>query len=232
MLPWLPPSPAAFPPVNTALEEPDGLLAAGGDLTPDWLISAYSNGIFPWFSDDQPILWWSPDPRMVLFPQEFKPRRSLAKRFRNAGFTFTFNQSFKDVMTACAQTRADQEGTWITDDMMAAYHELHRQGYAHSVEVWRENTLAGGLYGVGLGECFFGESMFSREADASKCALTYLVAQGMPRGLTLIDCQMHSNHLASLGARLIARDNFLRYLEPCQATRPRAIWLPDATAVP
>ena len=214
MLPWLSPYPVAFPSVETALDDPDGLLAAGGDLTPEWLIAAYRRGIFPWYSDDQPILWWSPNPRMVLRPDELRVRRSLAKRVRNAGFTVTANRAFTSVVAACAAPRGgDQDGTWIIDEMRSAYDQLHRMGVAHSVEVWRDTTLVGGLYGVALGPVFFGESMFSREADASKIALVHL-AHAMQRGAgKLIDCQMQTPHLARLGARGIARSEFIGYLE-------------------
>ncbi|MBZ9557376.1 MULTISPECIES: leucyl/phenylalanyl-tRNA--protein transferase [unclassified Modicisalibacter] len=211
MLPWLPARPVRFPPTESALHDPDGLLAAGGALTPDWLLAAYRRGIFPWFSDDQPILWWSPDPRMVLFPDEVRIRRSLAKRLRNGGFRVTRDQCFAAVIAACAETRA--EGTWITPPMQAAYRRLHDLGHAHSVEVWRGEHLVGGLYGVALGRAFFGESMFSRESDASKVALVHLARHLADQGGGLIDCQMHTAHLASLGARDIARRAFIDYLD-------------------
>ncbi|WP_416140114.1 leucyl/phenylalanyl-tRNA--protein transferase [Halomonas sp. HK25] len=213
MLPWLPAHPIHFPPVTAALRDPDGLLAAGGALSADWLLAAYRRGIFPWYSDDQPILWWSPDPRMVLFPEELKVHRSLAKRLRHAGFTTTANRAFDAVMTACAEPRADQPGTWITGEMREAYGRLHALGAAHSVEVWHGNELAGGLYGVALGPVFFGESMFSRVPDASKVALVQLARAMAAGGGRLIDCQMHTAHLASLGARDIARAEFIGYLE-------------------
>lgn len=213
MLPWLPPHPVHFPPVAQALDEPDGLLAAGGELTPRWLLAAYRRGIFPWYGDDQPILWWSPDPRMVLFPEEIRVRRSLAKRLRNAGFTITADRAFDAVVAACAAPRRGQPGTWISDEMREAYGRLHALGAAHSVEVWRDARLVGGLYGVALGPVFFGESMFSREADASKVALVRLARTMAVGGGRLIDCQMHTDHLASLGARDIAREAFIGYLE-------------------
>lgn len=213
MLPWLPLSPVFFPPVQDALDAPDGLLAAGGDLCPERLLLAYRSGIFPWYSDDQPLLWWSPDPRMVLFPDEIRIRRSLAKRIRNGGFQLTTNQAFDDVVSACAAPRAEQPGTWITDEMRSAYHQLHRLGAARSIEVWQQQSLVGGLYGIALGPVFFGESMFSRVPDASKVALAWL-ARSMSAGQgRLIDCQMHTPHLASLGARDIPRDTFTGYLE-------------------
>ncbi|MFO7647918.1 MULTISPECIES: leucyl/phenylalanyl-tRNA--protein transferase [Halomonas] len=213
MLPWLADHPIQFPPVTLALRDPDGLLAAGGDLSPAWLLAAYRRGIFPWYSDDQPILWWSPDPRMVLFPEALRVRRSLAKRLRNAGFRVTADRAFDAVVEACAGPRDGQPGTWITDEMREAYGRLHALGAAHSVEVWREDRLAGGLYGVALGPVFFGESMFSREPDASKVALVRLAGAMAAGGGRLIDCQMHTAHLASLGARDIARDAFIGYLE-------------------
>ncbi len=213
MLPWLADHPVRFPPVAHALRDPDGLLAAGGDLSPGWLLAAYRRGIFPWFSDDQPILWWSPDPRMVLLPQELRVRRSLAKRLRNAGFRVTADRAFDEVVEACAQTRDGQPGTWITEEMRRAYGRLHALGAAHSLEVWRDTRLVGGLYGVALGPVFFGESMFSRVPDASKVALVHLARAMAAGGGRLIDCQMHTAHLASLGARDIARDAFISYLE-------------------
>ncbi|WP_168014968.1 leucyl/phenylalanyl-tRNA--protein transferase [Halomonas salinarum] len=213
MLPWLPPSPVHFPSLEQALDEPDGLLAAGGSLTPDWLIAAYRRGIFPWFSDGQPILWWSPSPRMVLFPEELRIRRSLAKRLRNAGFTVTWNTAFPSVIEACAAVRSAEEGTWINEEMREAYIALHSLGYARSVEVWRDGCLVGGLYGVGMGRVFFGESMFSREPDASKVALVHLTRQLQALGGGMIDCQMHTSHLASMGAREIARQEFISYLD-------------------
>ena len=215
MLPWLNEHPVTFPSVDIALDDPDGLLAAGGGLSPEWLIEAYRRGIFPWYNDDQPILWWSPDPRMVLHPEELRVRRSLAKRLRNGGFRATADQAFDAVIDACAAPRNDghASGTWITDEMRDAYCDLHREGVAHSVEIWRDDRLVGGLYGVALGPVFFGESMFSREADASKIALVHLARAMAAGGGRLIDCQMHTPHLASLGARGIARSAFIGYLE-------------------
>ncbi|WP_275287025.1 leucyl/phenylalanyl-tRNA--protein transferase [Halomonas elongata] len=213
MLPWLPERPIGFPPVDTALDEPGGLLAAGGDLSPAWLLAAYRRGIFPWYSEGQPVLWWSPDPRMILLPGEVRIRRSLAKRLRNGGFRITADTAFDAVVSACAAPRRDHPGTWITDEMHAAYGRLHDLGAAHSVEVWRDGVLVGGLYGVALGPVFFGESMFSRVADASKIALVALARSMARGGGRLIDCQMHTAHLASLGARDIARAEFIGYLE-------------------
>ena len=222
MLPWLPPQPVRFPTLDYALDEPNGLLAAGGALTPDWLLEAYHHGIFPWFSEDQPILWWSPDPRLVLFPEEIRIRRSLAKRLRNAGFTVSVNRAFAAVVNACATTRADNEGTWITDSMQSAYQRLYQLGHAHSIEVWLNDRLVGGLYGVRLGGMFFGESMFTYERDASKVALVYLARHLQQQG-GLIDCQMHTPHLISLGAREIARREFIDYLEQYMG-QPEVDW--------
>ncbi|MDX1465842.1 MAG: leucyl/phenylalanyl-tRNA--protein transferase [Halomonas sp.] len=234
MLPWLPAHAVHFPPVESALRDPDGLLAAGGALTPAWLLAAYRHGIFPWFSDDQPILWWSPDPRMVLVPGEIRVRRSLAKRLRNAGFTITANRAFEAVMTACAAPRNGQPDTWITDEMRTAYGQLHALGAAHSVEVWRDDALVGGLYGIALGPVFFGESMFSRVPDASKVALVQLARVMAAGDGRLIDCQMHTGHLASMGARDIARREFIDYLdqwlgEPAHGRREAATKLPAPT---
>lgn len=207
---WLSPqdAPEWFPPLEQALEEPSGLLAAGGDLSPARLIAAYRRGIFPWYSPGQPVLWWSPDPRAVLFPEEFHCTRSLAKTLRNAGFVPAIDGDFAAVIDGCAAPRAASPGTWITSEMRAAYLELHRLGCAHSIEVRRAGALVGGLYGVRLGGVFFGESMFSRERDASKVALAYLVAVCLRNSLVAIDCQLPSRHLASLGARTIPRGQF------------------------
>jgi leucyl/phenylalanyl-tRNA--protein transferase len=207
---WLSPqdAPEWFPPLDQALEEPAGLLAAGGDLSPERLIAAYRAGIFPWYSPGQPVLWWSPDPRAVLFPEEFRCTRSLAKTLRNAGLTLSVDRDFDAVIDGCAAPRAASPGTWITAEMRAAYLELHRLGCAHSVEVWRGGALMGGLYGVRLGGVFFGESMFSRARDASKAALAHLVTLCRGNQIAVIDCQLPSRHLASLGARTIPRAKF------------------------
>ncbi len=212
---WLPPDDetAPFPPADSALEHPNGLLAIGGSLSPERLERAYCGGIFPWFSEGQEILWWSPDPRGVLFPTEFRMARSLRKRIRNAGFEVVFDRAFEDVMRACAEPRAGQPGTWITADMIRAYTALHERGLAHSVEVYRDGRLVGGLYGVAIGGAFFGESMFSRESDASKVALAWLAGQLHRWGYALIDCQLPSEHLARLGARSIPRAAFLDLLQ-------------------
>jgi leucyl/phenylalanyl-tRNA---protein transferase len=224
MIPWLRPEspPDAFPPVTQSLTEPDGLLCAGGDLRPERLLAAYQRGIFPWFSSGQPILWWSPDPRMVLFPDELKVSRSLRKTLRQPRFRVTVDTCFDAVIAQCADsgTRA-QAGTWISPAMRTAYAELHRLGHAHSVEVWLDESqeavtaprLVGGLYGLLLGQVFFGESMFSTVTDASKVALHTLVQWVQERGVRLIDCQVASEHLFTLGARLIPRAEFIMRLE-------------------
>jgi leucyl/phenylalanyl-tRNA--protein transferase len=197
-----------FPPLEQALDEPEGLLAAGGDLSPPRLLAAYRRGIFPWYSAGQPVLWWAPDPREVLEPAEFKCSRSLAKTLRNRGFEVGFDREFPQVVTACAARREHSAGTWITPEMHAAYCELHARGHAHSVEVRLEGVLVGGLYGVLLGQVFFGESMFSRERDASKVALAWLAQRGRVAGLQLIDCQLPTPHLRSLGSKPMRRPEF------------------------
>ena len=197
-----------FPPLEQALEEPEGLLAAGGDLSPARLLAAYRRGIFPWYSAGQPVLWWAPDPREVLAPAEFRISRSLAKTLRNRGFEVTFDREFADVVAACAARREHSSGTWITPEMHAAYCELRARGRAHSVEVRLDGKLVGGLYGVLLGQVFFGESMFSRERDASKVALAWLVRRAVVAGLQLIDCQLPTPHLRSLGSKPMSRSEF------------------------
>jgi leucyl/phenylalanyl-tRNA--protein transferase len=201
-----------FPPVEQALRRPNGLLAAGGDLSPERLLHAYRRGIFPWFSEGEPILWWSPDPRMVLVPAELKIGRSLAKTLRKADFEVRADSAFERVIQACSEPRPQQRGTWITDAMRAAYARLHGLGVAHCVETWRGGELIGGLYGVALGRMFYGESMFSRATDASKIALVYLVRQLQKWKFGLIDCQMNTPLLASFGAREIARAQFTRQM--------------------
>jgi leucyl/phenylalanyl-tRNA--protein transferase len=212
MIPWLEPH-DPFPPVATALREPNGLLAAGADLSETRLIDAYSKGIFPWFSEGQPLLWWSPDPRMVLFPPELRISRSLAKRLRRRDYEIRTDTCFETVMRACAAPRAGQDGTWITTDMIAAYSALNRRGIAHSVETWVDGELAGGLYGIALGRMFYGESMFARATDASKLALAHLARQLQRLGFGMIDCQMKTAHLASFGAREIPRSEFMLKLQ-------------------
>lgn len=224
MIPWLGPT-DPFPPLAHALTDPDGLLAAGGTLDARRLIDAYRRGIFPWSSEGQPLLWWSPDPRMVLFSDEFKVSRSLAKRIREQRFEIRVDAAFDAVMVECARPRDGQAGTWITSAMRRAYGELHRLGYAHSVEAWREARLVGGLYGVALGRVFFGESMFARESDASKVALAHLVAMLRERGVPIVDCQQETAHLASLGARPIPRAEFAAILgELIHSTAPPPGW--------
>jgi leucyl/phenylalanyl-tRNA--protein transferase len=197
---------------SLAVELTSLLLAAGADLSPQRLIDAYRHGIFPWFSDGQPILWWSPDPRMVLAPAEVRVTRSLAKVMRNGGFSARADSAFRRVMQACAEPRDGQDGTWITGDMIDAYCALHARGIAHSIEVWRDGELAGGLYGVALGRMFYGESMFSRARDASKIALVELARHLARHHFGLIDCQMHTAHLATMGAREMPRPAFMRKL--------------------
>ncbi len=200
-----------FPPVSQAFE--DGLLAAGGDLSPTRLLNAYRNGIFPWFNKGDPILWWSPDPRLVLFTDNIKLSKSLQKTIRTTSMKVTFDQAFNQVIIACSQPREDnvdpENSTWIHPDMIMAYNELHQQGHAHSVECWLEGELVGGLYGVAIGDAFFGESMFSQVKDSSKLALVALCQQFQRWHFPLIDCQVYSKHLASLGAEEISRSDFI-----------------------
>jgi leucyl/phenylalanyl-tRNA--protein transferase len=222
MLPWLTKN-MPFPPVSEAMKEPNGLLAAGGDLSPKRLLDAYRHGIFPWFSQNDPILWWSPDPRMVLFPEEFKISASLAKTLRKHDFEVKLDASFESVMRACAAPRKGHPGTWIDEEMIAAYCELNRLGYAHSVETWMEGKLAGGLYGVSIGKVFYGESMFSDAANASKIALA-LLCRNAP-DISMIDCQMYTPHLASLGAKQISRDAFIARLNELVNCEPAILRL-------
>lgn len=212
MLTWLKRDTLSFPPLTKAMREPNGLLAAGGDLSADRLVQAYRHGCFPWFSEGQPILWWSPDPRTVLFPEELHVSRSLAKLLRQQRYQVSFDRDFEAVIQACAAPRRDADGTWITDDMQNAYTELHARGHAHSVEVWDHGELVGGLYGLAMGQLFFGESMFSRADNASKFGFVTLVKHLQAWGFVLIDCQMATRHLESLGARSIPRQQFADYL--------------------
>lgn len=208
MIAWLQPT-NRFPPIEHALDSPNGLLAAGGDLRPQTLLEAYRRGIFPWYAEGQPILWWSPNPRMVLYPREFRLSRSLRKRLRRATYEVRSDTAFDLVIRACANTpRRGQDGTWITTQMADTYRELHRLGYCHSVEAWEDDVLVGGLYGLCLGGVFFGESMFSHRADASKVALRALVTLLPELGVEIVDCQQETSHLASLGARPVARRLF------------------------
>jgi leucyl/phenylalanyl-tRNA--protein transferase len=207
LIPWLDLT-DPFPPLDTALEYPNGLLAAGADLSLPRLLDAYRRGIFPWFSDGEPILWWSPNPRMVLFPGELRVSRSLAKRLRRPDYEVRADTAFAAVMAGCAAPRPGQPGTWITAPMVEAYTNLHAAGYAHSVETWIAGELAGGLYGVAIGRVFYGESMFTRVTDASKIAFVHLVRYLYRLGFGLIDCQMRTAHLVTFGAREISRPNF------------------------
>jgi len=211
VIPWLEPD-ESFPPVELALREPNGLLAAGGDLSTARLLDAYARGIFPWFNGDDPLLWWSPDPRMVLYIGELHVARSLRRVIASGRFRVTMDVAFREVMDGCAQPRPGQDGTWITPEITDAYTRLAALGYAHSVEAWEDGTLAGGLYGVALGRMFFGESMFARQRGASKVAFAALVRQLERWRFQLIDCQMATSHLASLGAREIARAEFLTHV--------------------
>ena len=217
--------PEDFPAVEFALREPDGLLAVGGDLTVARLLAAYRRGIFPWYSAGQPILWWSPDPRMVLFPEKLHVSRSLRKTLRRNRFRLTVDHDFEAVIAACAEPRRDEAGTWITEEMRLAYIRLHRAGHAHSVEAWEGDRLVGGLYGVAIGRVFFGESMFSRVSDASKVAFACFVRHLAASGFELVDCQVHSAHLASLGAETIPRHRFTTLLDRlCEVPSPVTQW--------
>ena len=211
-IPWLSVQ-DPFPPVETALRDPDGLLAAGDDLSSERLLDAYARGIFPWFGDDDPMLWWSPDPRMVLWLRDLHLSRSLRRAIRSAHYAVTFDAAFPQVVAECAEPRDAAGGTWITAGMTEAYIRLAALGFAHSVEAWSGGTLVGGLYGVALGRMFYGESMFSRRRDASKVALVYLVRQLERWGFEVIDCQLSTAHLASLGAREIPRTEFLQLVD-------------------
>lgn len=213
MLTWLQRESLEFPPLDRALSEPNGLLAAGGDLSPERLIAAYRHGCFPWFSEGQPILWWSPDPRTVLLPEEAHISRSLNKLIRQRRYAVTYDQAFADVIRNCAAPREYAQGTWITEPMQQAYLALHQQGIAHSVEAWNGDTLVGGLYGLAMGRLFFGESMFSFQANASKVAFAALVSKLRTQGFTLIDCQMPTQHLHSFGADSISRSEFQKFLQ-------------------
>ncbi|HEX2830677.1 MAG TPA: leucyl/phenylalanyl-tRNA--protein transferase [Burkholderiales bacterium] len=211
MIPWLAPD-QPFPPVQRALREPNGLLAAGGDLSLHRLLDAYRRGIFPWYSEGEPVLWWSPDPRMVLVPAEISISRSLRKRIRGGTFEIRADTCFTKVMRACAEPRDGQSGTWITEDIVSAYSALHAAGLAHSIEAWHEGELVGGLYGVAIGRMFYGESMFTRATDASKVSLAHLARQLARWRFGMIDCQMQTAHLESMGARTISRRDFLAAL--------------------
>lgn len=207
-----------FPPIEHALDDPNGLLAAGGDLKPETLLRAYRNGIFPWFDKEQPILWWSPSPRAVLFPEELHVSRSLHKTLRKQRFRITLDTAFTEVITACSEPRPYADGTWITDTMIEAYIQMHELGLAHSAEAWEGGRLVGGVYGIALGQIFFGESMFSRTTDASKVAFVHLVNQLRDWHYQLVDCQVENAHLASLGSTTIDRSQFKSMLQK---------WIPE-----
>ena len=204
----------------------DGIVAIGGDLTPERLLAAYNAGIFPWYSKDEPIMWWSPDPRFILKPSSVRISKSMKKVLRGQEFKITYNQAFESVIQSCASTpRKDQEGTWITEEMSTAYKYLHQLGYAQSVEVWKETKLVGGLYGVVIGKCFFGESMFSHISNASKAGFVTLVKRLEEEEFDLIDCQIETAHLTSLGAEPISRKDFLLRLEKNRSNDPKGVWL-------
>jgi leucyl/phenylalanyl-tRNA--protein transferase len=201
-----------FPPVSRASSE--GIVAIGGDLSEQRLLLAYQSGIFPWFSEGEPIIWWSPDPRFVLYPSQIKVSKSMQQLFRKQVFEVTFDKDFEQVILNCKEIKREgQRGTWITDEMVEAYCRLHRKGFAHSVEVWQEHTLVGGLYGLSLGNCFFGESMFAKVSNASKYGFITLTKRLEQKGFSFIDCQVHTEHLESLGATFISRKNFLHQLQ-------------------
>lgn len=202
---WLEDTDYKFPDVSTALTEPDGLLIASELITAELVITAYTKGIFPWYSDDQPVLWWSPNPRCVLYPDKFHVSRSLRRTLNNNPFEIKTNTAFKEVMQTCAKPRADGAGTWITERMLSVYCELHDRGFAHSIECWQQDMLVGGMYGLVLGDMFFGESMFSKKKDASKVAMHYLCTSIKP---FLVDAQVYSEHLETLGAEEIERSDF------------------------
>ncbi|MBC54003.1 MAG: leucyl/phenylalanyl-tRNA--protein transferase [Gammaproteobacteria bacterium] len=218
---WLSPNKLDFPPVEQAFDDPPGLLAAGGDLRPERLLAAYARGIFPWYDDNSPILWWSPDPRMVLTPSAVHVSRSLAKLIRQDRYRVTMDTAFTEVISRCAGLRAEREGTWITEDMHAAYAQLHQLGHAHSVEIWQDDALLGGLYGVAMGKLFFGESMFSLAPNTSKLALVALARQLQRWDFAMIDCQMPTDHLHSLGAREMSRADFQAVLRQWVAGESR-----------
>lgn len=211
-IPWLNPDTHDFPDPTNALADPAGLLAVGGDLSPDRILAAYRKGIFPWFNPGDPILWWSPSPRTVIFPHQLHVSKSLRKTLRRGTYRVTFDHCFRNVMEACAAPRAYADGTWISEEIISGYCELHERGIAHSVEVWRENELVGGLYGIALGKIFFGESMFSCADNASKVGFAHLVRQLIEWDFQLIDCQVANDHLFSLGAVEIPREEFQQML--------------------
>jgi leucyl/phenylalanyl-tRNA--protein transferase len=217
-------APDWFPPLEQALRDPPGLLAAGGDLTPTRLLAAYERGVFPWYSAQQPILWWSPDPRMVLFPVEFKISRSLRKTLRSGRFTTRVDLNFRETIRQCAAPRRSGPETWLNNDMIGAYEALYALGFGHSIETYQGDRLVGGLYGIRLGGIFFGESMFSRESDASKVAMARLVEECKSRDIRVIDCQVASSHLASIGAREVSRAAFIAMLTEHARRQPSERW--------
>lgn len=224
MLNWLRPDDLSFPPLNKALRDPNGLLAVGGDLSAERLVAAYRHGCFPWYQDGQPLLWWSPDPRTVVRPEQVHISRSLNKSLRKGIFEVTFDHAFAEVIRGCAGPRDYADGTWITLPMQHAYQQLHAQGVAHSVEVWQNGQLVGGLYGLAMGRLFFGESMFSHVTDASKVGFATLVKHLTDWGFVLIDCQMHTKHLASFGAQSISREDFAALLHAHLGEPGQSCW--------
>jgi leucyl/phenylalanyl-tRNA--protein transferase len=242
MIPWLG-SALTFPPACRALADPDGLLAAGGDLSPARLLAAYAEGIFPWYAEGQPILWWAPSERMVFFPEKLHISRSLAKAMRKRRYRVTTDLAFRQVIEACAEPRGDSDGsgsngggssgTWIVAPMIEAYCRLHELGHAHSFELWMDGELAGGMYGVALGCMFYGESMFSRRRDGSKIALAHAVQHLGVNGFELFDCQMYTAHLASLGAQLVPRAQFIaRLKQAVEKPQPLSLWEYDYSNEP
>jgi len=212
----------AFPSISTALTDPDGLLAVGGCLSTQRIINAYRQGIFPWYSDEDPILWWSPNPRLVVFPDQLHVSKSLQKTQRKQTFQLSFDTAFADVIQACSMPRAQDSGTWLLPEMQAAYIRLYEEGHAHSMEAWFQGKLVGGLYGIAIGQVFFGESMFHTKTDASKIAFVTLVQQLTEWGYQLIDCQVHTDHLASLGAEEMPRSDFAILLRKFLQNKPHA----------
>ncbi|MBK8972980.1 MAG: leucyl/phenylalanyl-tRNA--protein transferase [Hahellaceae bacterium] len=223
-LAWLETSSQPFPPPDSAFVEPNGLLCAGGDLSTDRLLMAYRQGIFPWYEEGQPILWWSPDPRCILQFTDLHVSRSMQRLLKRQTFQFAFNRAFSEVVAACAAPRSYSHGTWITPEMAQAYAELHRRGHAHSIEVYDHGELVGGLYGIAMGRCFFGESMFSRRTDASKAAFIVLARHLEAWGYAFMDCQVTNPHLLTLGAREVPRDTFLSILSSSVEQPSGASW--------
>jgi leucyl/phenylalanyl-tRNA--protein transferase len=226
MIPFLGPA-DPFPPVEQALDEPDGLLAAGGSLTTKRLVDAYRQGIFPWFNEGDPILWWSPNPRAVLRPARIHVSHSLKKRLKKQAYRITIDRAFARVLDGCAAPRAEETGTWLSPPMRRAYTALHAAGMAHSIEVWMDGELAGGIYGVAIGRMFFGESMFARRTDASKIAMVGVAAQLDRWGFPLIDCQLETEHLVSLGAEAMPRPRFIAEIGRLVTAPPPAAWVMD-----